>query len=350
MKKKNTFTISKVSLLIIILSFPVSFMYFAALRLILSEKFFLDTGTIRAAMKPEAVRNDYSSTGDFYRRLGFHWDTPVIYELLFAASIFLLFTIAIVIIFRLDFLDFKTLMWYILVLIFFGPYFSMISKDLIVFIYILFSSIFINSKKYIPIFILISSIYALNYRKYWLITIVLAVVIWLICKKMKKNKILTIMIISTVYLVSISVIYHFHSGSYLSVSRSSVNLFRTNDVYSRTMTRTVLPPNSIINDLVNTIYNGINLVIPIDGFGSANELVYYIWLYSILFMIWRTYKACNGINGNVLFYLIFFFSFIFTQSIFEPDMGSAFRHQLTVSSFIPFMLLYYRRNKMSIGG
>lgn len=336
--------ISKGSLLILILSFPISFTYFCLLRAFASEKFYLDTGTIRRFMKPGSPVNDYSIAGDFYKRLGFHWNTPILYEILFSALIFFLFTFLILFILKIDLANISSFIFYGASLVFFGPYFSMISKDLIVLVFLLLSLIFFNSKYYPFIFTVFATIYAVNYRKYWLITIVLTVCLYYICNHVKRKKLLAIVSFEGLYLIIISIVYHFSHGGFLSSNRMSINMVRENGLYSRTMTRTILPPVNVINDILNSLYNGINLIIPIDGFGSINEIVYYIWLYVMIFFIWNVYRKCRGIRGNMLYYLLFFVSFIFTQSLFEPDMGSAFRHQLTVTLFIPFMLQSYQQN------
>lgn len=341
MDKKN---ISKGSLLILILSFPISFIYFCLLRAFASKKFYLDTGTIRRFMKPGSPINDYSKAGNFYKKIGFHWDTPILYEILFASLIFFIFTLLIISVLKIDLANISSFIFYGASLVFFGPYFSMISKDLIVLIFLLSSLIFFRYKYYPILFTIFSIIYAINYRKYWLITIVLTICLYFICIHIKKKKLLLISFFEGFYLVVISIVYHLINGSFLSVSRMSINMVRENDSYGRTITKTILPPTNILNDILNSLYNGINLFFPIDGLGSINELVYYIWLYIILIFIWKVYHKCKGIDGNMLYYLLFFAAFMFTQSLFEPDMGSAFRHQLTVTLFIPFMLQSYQQN------
>lgn len=339
---KNKSIYSKASIFICILSFPISFFYFYILRDILPNNFFFDNGTIRNAMKPGAPVTDYSVAGDFYEKIGFHWDTPMFYEILFSAIIFTIFVIGLVFTLQIDFSRIGTLSWIIVGLGFFGPFFSMISKDLIVFIYMLFTFFFFN-KRYYP-FILFSTvvIYAFNYREYWLITAVLTLFLWVVMSKVEKNRILKIILFIIFYMIAISIAYNIANGGYLSGSRAGVNEVRIDAANSRTMTKTILPPTNLFNDMANTVYNAINLLIPIDGFGSINELAYYFWLYAVLILIWFTYRKCKGITGNMLYYLLFFASFLFTQSLFEPDMGSAFRHQLPITLFIPFMLINYQ--------
>lgn len=336
-------TYSKASLFVTILSFPISFFYFYLLRDILPENFFFDTGTIRRFMKPGSPVNDYSIAGNFYEHLGFKYDTPIFYEIVLASTIFLMFTIFLIYILRVDFLNFDTSLIYLFSLAVFGPFFSMISKDLIVFIFLLAALLFFNKKHYKLIFLLIITLYAYQYRKYWFITIGLLLSLWIIQAVFSKHRITISGIFMLVYLVIISIIYKLVTNNYISIQRLDVNNSRIGSSNARTMTKTILPPTNLFNDLANTLYNAVNLFIPIDGIGSVNELAYYAWLYFILFMIYRTYKRCHGIKGHTRFYLLFFAAFVFTQSLFEPDMGSAFRHQLTVTLFIPFMLQSYQQ-------
>ena len=336
-------TISKASLLIVILSFPVSFLYFYLLRYILPDKFFFDTGLIRNGMQPGAPVNDYSIAGDFYKHLGFKYDTPIIYEIILASTVFLVFTFLLVYILKVDFLNFDTSLIYLFSLMVFGPYFSMISKDLIVIIFLLVALLFFNRKHYKLIFLLIITLYAYQYRKYWFITIGLLIGLWVIQVIFSKHRIIISSIFMLVYVIIISIVYKLATNNYISMQRMNINNSRIGMDTARTMTKTILPPTNLFNDLANTLYNAVNLFIPIDGIGSVNELVYYAWLYFILFMIYHTYKKCHGIKGHTRFYLLFFAAFVFTQSLFEPDMGSAFRHQLTVTLFIPFMLQSYQQ-------
>lgn len=337
-------TYSKMSLLIAIVSFPVSFFYFYLLRYLLPNNFFFDTGTIRRFMKPGAIVNDYSIAGKFYRQLGFKYDTPIFYEIVLASTVFFIFTCALLYILKIDFLHFDTSLMYVFSLALFGPFFAMISKDLIVFIFLLATFLFFNRKSYRLYFLLFILLYAVQYRKYWFITIVLLFSLCIVRYFFSRHTIIISTLFTFIYLVLVSICYHLLSGSYISIQRMSVNSTRVGSDYARTATRTILPPTNLFNDLTNTIYNAINLLIPIDGIGSINELAYYLWLYFILYIIYRTYKTCHGISGNTRFYLLFFISFIFTQSLFEPDMGSAFRHQLPVTLFIPFMLQSYQQN------
>lgn len=337
-------TYSKASLLIAILSFPVSFLYFYLLRYVLPNNFFFDTGTIRRFMRPGAGITDYSIAGDFYKRLGFKYDTPVFYEIVLASTVFFIFTCALLYILKVDFLHFDTSLMYAFSLLVFGPFFAMISKDLIVFIFLLATFLFFNKKHYKFIFVLIVIIYAYQYRKYWFITIVLLLCLWFIQRYFSEHRMATAGTFMGIYLVVISIFYKMNRHEYISIQRMNVNNTRIGMENARTATKTILPPTSLFNDLGNTLYNAINLFIPIDGIGSINELAYYAWLYFILYMIYRTYKTCKGIFGHTRFYLLFFAAFMFTQSLFEPDMGSAFRHQLTVTLFIPFMLQSYQQN------
>lgn len=337
-------TYSKASIFVAILSFPVSFIYFYVLRYILPGNFFFDTGTIRRFMQPGAGVTDYSIAGDFYKRLGFKYDTPVIYEILMASIVFFIFTCALLYLLKIDFLNFDTSLVYLFSLMVFGPFFSMISKDLIVFIFLLATLLFFNSKYYPYAFIVITVIYAYNYRKYWFITIALLISLVIISKLVHQHRMAISGIFMFFYLIIISVFYHWNKGEYISIQRMNVNNTRIGMENARTATKTILPPTNIFNDLANTLYNAVNLFVPIDGIGSINELAYYAWLYFIIYMIYRTYKKCHGIKGHTFFYLLFFASFMFTQSLFEPDMGSAFRHQLTVTLFIPFMLQSYQQH------
>lgn len=326
---------SKLNLLIWILSLPISYLYFISLRYLLPRKFYFDTNTIRSFMENGASMTDYTKAGNFYKRLGFKYDTPIVYEIILASIVFFLFTTILVFIINVDFSKLSIDLIYLCVLCFFGPFYSMISKDLITFIFILFAMLFFNTKIFKYILIVVVLIYALNFRKYWLITLCLFIILF-IAFKFLKRKTLWIVIMESIFLLLISITYNIFTGQYISSQRLIVNSARINSDNAKTITKTLLVPNCLSNDLINTIYNFVNLIFPIDGIGSFNELIYYIWLYTVFGLIYFFRKK---MNKNEKIYLIFFASFLFTQSLFEPDMGSAFRHQFVISSFIPFFTM-----------
>lgn len=317
---------SKIIMVIIV---PVYFFTSIFIEKILPNNFFSDSMTIRSLIGSNNIifnpSDSYASTASFYKLIGFRPNTPHFFESLLSTVILSFFLYLLV---RkehflvLSLTNFATLC---ITILFYLCFFSVISKDLIAFTLILIAFYFYRSPQFFVLFLSSIIIYGLLFRIYWLLIIPLVFVIYYL---MNGQHYIFIIIYIMIFVVIISYIYYRLNGTYISFLR-----YETHTVLSaNTNINNLFPGTNLFYDVLNSLNTFGNLIIPLDGLGSSAEIAYYVWTYYVLYLCFDSIKHDNNHNNNLV--VACFVSFLVIQGLFEPDMGSALRHQLIFSIFI----------------
>jgi len=297
-------------------------------REILPAKFFNDNYFIRQSMSGALTMDKlYERTAHFYLLIGMHPGDEYHIEQLFGIFLYLVFALQVL---RRDQTFFIRVpfiwIWGIWSLLFVA-YFTQMGKDQLAFIIVgLIPFFFQTSKKQFVVVTTISIIiYGIVLRTYWLLALGIAVVLYF---SKKKKVFWSIEIIGIIFIVI--ALYTMISGEPVMNIRDAVNLGRIDSVDASSLIPSLVANDNLVNQVINYVYALLILIVPIK-LTAVSQLVYYFWLYSIVGISIKS-KLASG--RNVPFQLVFFISFLITQAIFEPDLGSAMRHQAVLMPMI----------------
>lgn len=319
MEYKNTQMLSK---LIFIFYALFSFIFFTIGQNFIPPLFNQDGKTIRIAMLG-GIPGSYGAAADFYKLIGFGYNSSDLSVELFSWIVYL---ISLYLIFKIcngDIISGKAILLLTVYTVSFGFYYATFSKDIILLIFtFIIVSIYLKKGCYFHIPIILF-IYGAIYRQYWIIIAVMFFAISMFNLKKIKISFVFYMTIVIIYL------YEFFIGTYITDTRVGVNLGRI----ANTTINNLLPNNSYITDLINYVYVLASMVLPIQGIGSFNGIIYYlwIWLLTIIFLI-------NKRKLNIKFTYLFLI-YLNIQACFEPDFGSAIRHMMPLI-LIVFISIY----------
>ena len=314
-----------IGLVLIIIYIPTSFW----LNRNLQSQFKVDSiwikNTIGSASSSFSGSESYGSAALFYKLLGFSLNSPPYKEVLLSVLIYGIYIFFLVWIIKFNFDNVINLIIVCILSFFFATYYSVLSKDLIAFICICPSFLFFKNRYFIFFLVICIFFYGFFFRSYWLIFGIVLIISS--NKNIRRNRPAHFFILLLVIVV-FSVFYFKLDHHYVSLLRDN-----THSVLSaNTNIDNIFSPTNIVYDILNTLNTLINLIIPLNGLGSKNELVYYVILYFFI------YIYLKNKNDNFL-WLSIFVSFLISQSFFEPDMGSALRHQMVLYLYLYPILL-----------
>lgn len=336
MTKKDLFDVA-----FVVLFLAFSLIYFMFSRDIFPSYFFNDNATIRNYMNNISINSDknYVSTAKFFLMFRFNANTSFDAEAFFAWTVFAILMLVLILKFKIDFLKMRNLSLLLLFTLFYGAYSAQFSKELVIFI-MLDAVLLISPLKFLnKTFTIFVILYGIYFRTYWILIYVCSIIFFYIFNFSKLNKLVKLLLYF-VTIICMEVGYNLITGGFLSDARYTVNSFRIEDLYTNTIINNPLINNSIFTDFWNFLYGLINVFIPIDGIHSANEIVYYIWIWIIVFLCWKYLKNNQEHKDYKLFFVL---AMITIQAFFEPDVGSMLRHQIIL---IPILLLMLNENNV----
>lgn len=317
-----------------------SLLFFNECRNLLPSYFYNDNLVIRTYMQNNYLNTDrsFANTAKFFTALNFNYDTSYFMESFFSWIVFLALYLIMVIKYKIDFSKYNNLILLFMFSIFYGAYAAQFSKELVVFILMDFVLLISTSKslKYnLLIFILI---YGIFFRTYWILIFVLSILFYFVARN-KHTNLWSWIACYFLIIICMELSYNFVTGNFLSNYRYSVNVWRAMDVNSNTIINNPLINSNILTDFLNFLYGLLNIFIPINGINSSNEIIYYLWIWII---VWITFRSILKNKDDLMDYKLYFLiGMISVQAFFEPDIGSMLRHQIVL---LPILLLFSNRD------
>lgn len=291
---------------------------------------------------------NYKSAAIFYKMLGFNANSPIYREQFFSWLVFGLFLILVLYIAKESSLNLIQITFLSFFALMFGIYFAYISKDLIIFLFMTLGTYLVAKYRSILPLSIVIIVYATLFRSYWFLVLITFLLLYYAVQKNKS--VVSVAIFSLLAIVIIVFAYNIINGSQMSVARTAVNDQRLNGQQANTMINNLLPNSSVFTDTINCLYVFLSLFLPIDGLGSFNEIIYYFWIWGVtvsMLLKWKKIKR----NHERQQYLYLSSSFclllalVVIQSMFEPDIGSVFRHQLAI---VPILILLLFQNSDAV--
>ncbi len=280
---------------------------------------------------------NFINTAKFF--LFFHFDpnTSVLIETFFSWCIFAALLLILALKYKINFLELKNFILLAMFALLFGAYAAQFSKELVVFFFLSIIFMFSPAKllnKNLALFVLG---YGIFFRSYWILIFLISVLFTYVVNSSHLNKFMKLLLyLATVLSMEIS--YNLMTGNFLSDARYSINSVRDVSL-ANTMINNPLFNTSIFTDFFNFLYGLVNVFVPIDGINSSNEILYYVWICTILFLCIKYLRS----NEDRVDYKFLFILSVFTiQSFFEPDAGSMLRHQIVLA---PMLLLLINNKK-----
>ena len=327
---------------------------------ILPDKYFYDSEHIRNLIdnyiEEDVVSISYLNTANFYRAIGFNYNTPVYICGLFNYTVsFLLLSVLLVKSFsNLNRSTFIILLaWNALLAI----YMSMYTKELIAYIFSVLVLFLAGNKNFISRWVGIVtavSIYAALFRPYWTLVILLAILIVALRNSLRGidlNIFIKFIAYLSVMVLVVSVLYVYMGGG-ISDIRMQLNEGRESDPDSITIISNPILHGGFIGDVINIFVVWGGLLFPIGmlaGLDLKHALFSIIQMTSVVLFAYAVYvhgkaRSVGAYLTNrwqisrIEFSIAWCISFSFVQSFFEPDYGSFVRHETVLMPFLIYII------------
>ncbi|MFL0199138.1 hypothetical protein ACHFI2_00880 [Exiguobacterium acetylicum] len=217
------------------------------------------------------------------------------------------------------------LSFFLLLTLFYSVYLGQISKETIV--VVMMFIVFLKKKYSLFLSILLMLLYGYFVRDYWLLVSCMFVANYFLLKKIKEKIVYKVFILNILMIVCISIIHITLFGSNLTNYRYQVNEYRMYDQDVNTILINPYNSVSILSDFGNFLFGLSNLLLPVDGLSSLNEIMYYVWILFLACLIILKLKKIKN-KQEIFIPISILISFLMVQSIFEPDIGSILKHQI----------------------
>lgn len=306
-------------------------------REILPHYFFNDNKFIRDIMNETVFIEDksYLNTAYFYKFFFLSGSVPFLVESIISLLLFLI--VHTIYTKQIGYKNILVLFLYSIACFLYSVYLTQFSKDQILMLFLI--TIFIINNRMISknvsegkiVFTTVTLLllYAYFFRDYWYLISLLLVFNHIISRMS-----IFYQLLGNVMLIPfISSLYILINNQNISFVRSSVNFSRLLYEDINTIILNPFGETGFIYDTLNIYYGIINMLVPLDGIGSLNEVIYYIWIWAFLCFLYFQFKEIK-LNFKSILYLNLAISFFIVQGIFEPDMGSVLRHQLPIGIIV----------------
>lgn len=333
--------ISFIGLLVVVLSFFV-----------LPLHFYNDTNVIIYDKHNEiGLIGSYPFTILFYNLTGMkHLHFIAIGIIQFLIAIFLMYRIGV----PKDFykITIKNLLVYFAILMI-GVFLSMPSKEFINFIFIYFIVRLFQKRtrkltKTLVIVMVSLAIFAFIYRPYYIVITIISLVLFIASRITIKNKHVVSVIYGLSILILMSLSYGMVKGKYISQkTREAHNEIRVNSTEaSNSAIISPVPTDTWYGESFGIVYGFFSANLPVNEFKhifSPQIIIFIIWQLILFIILFIRYGRCLKLSTNKnrelwAFYVLF--AFFIVQGVFEPDLGSAFRHKIGVFPLIYYVLYY----------
>lgn len=214
-------------------------------------------------------------------------------------------------------------------------FFSHLSKEIPVFLFVYCSVFTLKNFKYLKLLPLIMIVILI--RNYWILIIINTLILQLFNKK-NFNEIIILISCNSFFII----LYNL----FLNKNTSSLRDFLTDHSISDSVILNINYLNpGIINDLVNYYYSTLILVIPFLIVNSI-KLQYFVLTLVQILIIKNILKIRKKILNKIdAFCFNLFISALFTLVIFEPDLGSFSRHEFILFPYFAYILNKYTNNQ-----
>jgi hypothetical protein len=321
----------------------VSFVYFLNVRNIFPDKFFFDNSTLRQFLQGSGLEDKaFQSTAKFYRFLGFSDETSFFIESLMSWFIYTVFLLLFCWRNYKVFVSPTSIVLVCVWTVIYGAYVSVMGKDQVSLVLVGLIPLVLgkNLSKYSIWLVVFSLLYGMFFRTYWLIIILLAVIASVPIKIKKSRWVRLFLLVMGV--VAVFAVYRIFLHESIMDVRVTTNASRIGSDYAQSIIQNVVPSTNIFADILNWLHTLLILLFPV-GITGVSQILYYGWFWLVVFVIINKQKGIR-LNGNLpTKYLInFVVSFVLVQAMFEPDLGSALRHQVVL---FPIVVMCLVRNE-----
>jgi hypothetical protein len=176
-------------------------------------------------------------------------------------------------------------------------------------------------------------LYALFFRQYWLLTALLYLAALVLMPRIKRLRIL--LIVCMLGLIALALGIYLLLGVNADYFRTSVNAGRIDSEDAQSMIRPFVALPEPFGGIINVILTFFALLVPLPLAAAGGA--YYIGLAIVIAAIWivflgavrqllRTSSDSLPMRAGTVRAIALTMSFLLTQSLFEPDYGSALRH------------------------
>jgi len=336
---------------------------------VLPDKYFNDSRTIWRFMFSDqslGFFDSYANTARFFNVIGLRFvDSPLFQGLIcYTIAFFCLHSIYKLVKVPVSKGIFVFLLiWNVPFVIYMGQ----LSKDLIVVMILALQLHLIHRKRKGHVFsvIVLTALYALFFRHYWIIILYISAIFFLMITKdfnLLGIKFQRTRILFGKYFMKLSrpikysllifgiIVLQFAAylnSIYLTDARTRVNLARLGDPEAVTLINNLLPNQSVFTDLVNWISGWLRLLIPVEVMRHgglqhvAFSILHIVTISAFLLMVRFLKKSGQG-NRAVDWSIAWLISFSFVQGIFEPDFGSYLKHETALLPMFLYLMLSYR--------
>ncbi|MDA7802562.1 hypothetical protein N9K08_03910 [Gammaproteobacteria bacterium] len=290
-------------------------------------------------------REGYPNTGMLYRILGLENSINGVVILSFNICL----GVFIYTLIKAPMLDLTALIILFLFLLFSSVFLQQYSKDFFVLFITISMMVFgLKNKLGLTLFLVIAFIYAIYFRLYWVLIIALFLgfnSLYFLFKVKATTK--NLVFFSIIFILMLSIAFELILDLSLSHYRQIINISRIGDVNANSIILPFIPLGNFFLEWINSIITLISfgLPLPLLKVGGVQHIASFLALVLISSSFFKNLKfALLDRAGKQA--VLFVFSFLIIQSIFEPDYSSFLRH---LTPIIPLILeIHYIALKIKV--
>lgn len=175
------------------------------------------------------------------------------------------------------------------------------------------------------------------YRTYWLITTFFFVVVTVLAPRVSK-RLRSLISLSLLALLAVSLAIYLYTGETADIARTVTNASGSRQALTGSLLGGYVDGVEPLSGIVNILLSLVFLVFPVPLISKAS--LYHIAIAGVPLIIWVVVFWGSGVGKTLKYGFVhsgfgIFVAFLLTQSLFEPDYGSALRH---ITPLLPLVL------------
>lgn len=319
------------------------------MRRVLPAKYFYDDNRMRGKFDSEywlLFQSDINTVA-VYDFLGFNeYTSPILIGIFGIFVGFVAFRLALA---RSPMvkLDFPAMLFFgmcfALLVIFYGQ----LSKEVILTIITTSCFLLVKNFKGIVIALLILCIYAAFFRIYWFLIISLTIANLFFLSGRITRRSFAFLLLSILF--AMSFVFYQTQGYYLSEIRTVLNRGSIGSPDVITIILNLFPTTNVGLDVLNGLISSLRFKFPLELVALGNVkylafIVFQLWLTTVVYQAVKFYFSTPQDKGlRYKFSLSIIIAYWLIQGFFEPDFGTALRHQFPL---LPFFIYLFFCNRV----
>lgn len=313
------------------------------MRDVLPAKYFYDDNRMRGLFDSEywLLFESGINTVAVYDLLGYSYSSSTFLVGLFGISVGYLSLHLVLIKSPLAKLDIPFALFFGMLFTFLVIFYGQLSKEVVLTIITTCCFLLATNSRGIIVGLLVLCVYAIFFRMYWFLVIGVTIINYIFLSKLVSMRKYILLLITL--LLTMSFVVHQTQGIFLSDIRNNMNRVSIGSPDVVTIIFNLFPTSNIGSDVLNGLISTVRLKIPIELILLGNikylaTIAFQLWLTSVVFLsVKKIFSSKKLKSPRYIFSLSIIIAYWLIQGFFEPDFGTALRHQFALLPFFVFL-------------